>query len=65
MRFAGEAMAPQPEDQGAVAYSPQEKAEDKMILKFLQEGGAGRGENIDKQIQQLINKISGVGVRGV
>jgi len=36
-----------------------------MILKFLQEGGAGRGENIDKQIQQLINKISGVGVRGV
>jgi hypothetical protein len=42
-----------------------EKEEDKMLLRSLQRGEMGSGKNIDKAIQDLINKINGVGVRGV
>jgi len=42
-----------------------EKDEDKMLLRSLQRGEMGSGKNIDKAIQDLINKINGVGVRGV
>lgn len=43
-----------------MAYSPQEKAEDKLLLRSLQRGDMGTGANIDKAIQDLINRISGV-----
>lgn len=55
---------PQP-DAEIMAYSPQEKAEDKMLLRSLQRGEMGSGRNIDKAIQDLINKINGVPIRGV
>lgn len=55
---------PQP-DAEIMAYSPQEKAEDKMLLRSLQRGEMGSGRNIDKAIQDLINKINGVSIRGV
>lgn len=42
-----------------------EKDEDKMLLRSLQRGDMGSGRNVDKAIQDLINKINGVRVRGV
>lgn len=45
---------------GIMAYSPQEKAEDKMLLRSLQRGEMGSGPNIDKAVQDLINRINGV-----
>jgi hypothetical protein len=64
MRFAAvdEVMGAAPQ---AVAYSPQERAEDKMLLRSLQRGELGSGPNIDKAIQDIINRINGVRVRGV
>jgi len=47
-------------DAAIMAYSPQEKAEDKLLLRSLQRGDMGTGANIDKAIQDLINRISGV-----
>jgi len=63
MRFAGMMMGDQ--DNAQLAYSPQEKAEDKMLLRSLQRGELGSGPAIDKAIQDIINRINGVGVRGV
>lgn len=63
MRFAGMMMGAQ--DSAQLAYSPQEKAEDKMLLRSLQRGELGSGPAIDKAIQDIINRINGVGVRGV
>lgn len=63
MRFAGMMMGGQ--DNAQLAYSPQEKEEDKMLLRSLQRGDMGSGPAIDKAIQDIINRISGVGVRGV
>jgi hypothetical protein len=63
MRFAGMMMGAQ--DNAQLAYSPQEKAEDKMLLRSLQRGEMGSGPAIDKAIQDIINRINGVGVRGV
>ena len=62
MRFAG-MMGRQ--DNAQLAYSPQEKEEDKMLLRSLQRGDMGSGPAIDKAIQDIINRINGVGVRGV
>lgn len=64
MRFAAvdEVMGGAPQE---VAYSPQERAEDKMLLRSLQRGELGSGPNIDKAIQDIINRINGVRVRGV
>lgn len=45
---------------GVMAYSPQEKAEDKLLLRSLQRGEMGSGPNIDKAVQDLINRINGV-----
>ena len=53
------------QDNAQLAYSPQEKEEDKMLLRSLQRGDMGSGPAIDKAIQDIINRISGVGVRGV
>lgn len=68
MRFAGESFAP-PEagDFNEIAYSPQEKEEDKLLLRALQRGEIGSGPQVDKAIQDLINRINGVGqqVRGI
>ena len=63
MRFAGMMMGGQ--DNAQLAYSPQERAEDKVLLRSLQRGDMGSGPAIDKAIQDIINRISGVGVRGV
>jgi hypothetical protein len=63
MRFAGMMMGGQ--DNAQLAYSPQEKEEDKMLLRSLQRGDMGSGPAIDKAIQDIINRINGVGVRGV
>ena len=63
MRFAGMMMGGQ--DNSQLAYSPQEKEEDKMLLRSLQRGDMGSGPAIDKAIQDIINRINGVGVRGV
>ena len=63
MRFAGMMMGGQ--DKAQLAYSPEERAEDKMLLRSLQSGELGSGPGIDKAIQDIINRINGVGVRGV
>jgi hypothetical protein len=49
---------------GIMAYSPQEKAEDKLLLRSLQRGDMGSGPNVDKAVQDLINRINGVRLRG-
>ena len=50
---------------GIMAYSPQEKAEDKLLLRSLQRGEMGSGPKIDKAVQDLINRINGVRLPGV
>lgn len=67
MRFAGQTFSPQPGvGTDFLAYSPQEKEEDKMLLRSLQRGEIGSGPEIDKAIQDIINRISGVGqLKGV
>ena len=42
-------------------YSPQEKAEDKLLLRSIQRGELGPVPQ--EQIDQIINRINGVGVR--
>ena len=49
---------------GIMAYSPQEKAEDKLLLRSLQRGDMGSGPNVDKAVQDLINRINGVRLPG-
>lgn len=49
---------------GFMAYSPQEKAEDKLLLRSLQRGDMGSGPQVDKAVQDLINRINGVRLRG-
>jgi hypothetical protein len=44
--------------------TPQERAEQKLLLRSLQKGELGSGPAIDKAIQDIINQINGVGVRG-
>lgn len=65
MRFAGEMPLPDGDDSEMMAYSPQEREEDKMLLRSLQRGEMGSGPNIDKAIQDLIDRINGVRLRGV
>ena len=62
MRFAAvETVAPM-----TLAYSPQEKAEDQILLRSLQRGDMGSGPNVDRAIQDLIDRINGVSrMRGV
>lgn len=62
MRFAGDVMQPS-EPQEAIAYSPQEKKEDQMLLRAIQRGEIGPVPQ--KQIDELINRINGVRLRGV
>ena len=62
MRFAGDVMQPA-EPQEAVAYSPQEKKEDQMLLRSIQRGELGPVPQ--RQIDELINRINGVRLRGV
>lgn len=62
MRFAGDVMQPS-EPQEAIAYSPQEKKEDQMLLRSIQRGELGPVPQ--KQIDELINRINGVRLRGV
>lgn len=50
-------------DAEIMAYSARDKAEDKALLRTLQNGELGSGPNIDKAIQKLINRINGVGPR--
>lgn len=65
MRFAGEVPLPESGEAELISYSPQEKEEDKMLLRSLQRGEMGSGPNIDKAIQDLIDRINGVRLRGV
>jgi len=44
-------------------YTAQDKAEDKLLLRAIQKGELGPVPQ--EQIDQLINRINGVGVRGV
>jgi len=62
VRFAGDVMQPS-EPQEAIAYSPQEKKEDQMLLRSIQRGELGPVPQ--KQIDELINRINGVRLRGV
>jgi len=62
VRFAGDVMQPS-EPQEAIAYSPQEKKEDQMLLRAIQRGEIGPVPQ--KQIDELINRINGVRLRGV
>ena len=62
MRFAGDVMQPS-EPQEAVAYSPQEKKEDQLLLRAIQRGELGPVPQ--DQIDTLINRINGVRLRGV
>jgi len=66
VRFAGEAFNLEGESDQVASYSPQERAEDKMLLRSLQRGDMGRGPNVDKAIQDLIDRINNVNqMRGV
>jgi hypothetical protein len=40
--------------------SPQERAEQKLLLRSLQKGELGSGPTIDKAIQDIINQLNGV-----
>jgi len=61
MRFAGDVMQPnEPQD---VAYSPQEKREDQLLLRSIQRGELGPVPQ--EQIDTLINRINGIRPRGV
>jgi hypothetical protein len=40
--------------------TPQERAEQKLLLKSLQRGELGSGPAIDKAIQDIINQLNGV-----
>lgn len=63
MRFAGDVMEPQEPGSPEVAYSPQEKAEDQLLLRAIQRGEIGPVPR--KQIDELINRINGIRPRGV
>jgi hypothetical protein len=63
VRFAGDVMEPQEPGSPEVAYSPQEKAEDQLLLRAIQRGEIGNVPQ--KQIDELINRINGVRRRGV
>ena len=56
-------MEPQEPGSFEVAYSPQEKAEDQMLLRAIQRGEIGPVPR--KQIDELINRINGIRPRGV
>lgn len=62
MRFAGDVMQPSEPDK-AVAYSPQEKREDQLLLRAIQRGEIGPVPQ--EQIDTLINRINGIRPRGV
>jgi len=62
VRFAGDVMQPS-EPQEVVAYSPQEKAEDKLLLRAIQRGEIGPVPQ--EQIDTIINRINGIRPRGV
>lgn len=68
MRFAGDAFTTDTRSDDLIArdYSARDKAEDQMLLRALQRGEMGQGPQIDKAIQDIINRINGVGqVRGI
>jgi hypothetical protein len=48
-------------------YSAQERADDQILLRSLQKGEMGSGPQIDKAIQDIIQRTSmgGTGLRGV
>lgn len=63
MRFAGDVMEPQEPGSSEVAYSPQEKAEDQLLLRAIQRGELGPVPR--QQIDELINRINGIRPCGV
>lgn len=56
-------MEPQEPGSSEVAYSPQEKAEDQLLLRAIQRGELGPVPR--QQVDELINRINGVRLRGV
>ena len=63
MRFAGDVTEPQEPGFPEVAYSPQEKAEDQLLLRAIQRGELGPVPR--QQVDELINRNNGVRLRGV